>query len=226
VTELRAVVFDLDDTLFDHTGSATAAVRGWVGALGRTPTDDLLAQWFAIEQRHFDSWLAGAVSHQEQRRLRLRDFLPLLDLPVRGDDAALDTSYEVFLDWYQRSWRAFDDARPALEVARSNDLRVGVLTNGSTAQQNAKLAAIGLTDLVDVVRTSEDLGAGKPAPEAYLKTCAALAVEPAATLMIGDNPDLDVTAARAAGLAAVHLDRPADLRELLVNALRPANRGL
>lgn len=154
MTRPHAVVFDLDDTLFDHTGSAADAVAGWVTELGgATPSDELLERWFAIETTHFDAWLAGRVSHQEQRRLRLRDFLPLLDLPVPdGDadgDAALDASYEVFLDWYQRSWRAFADARPALEVARGDDLRVGVLTNGSTTQQNAKLAAIGLAGLVD-----------------------------------------------------------------------------
>ncbi|HZO67262.1 MAG TPA: hypothetical protein VFB74_19860, partial [Kribbellaceae bacterium] len=34
-----AVGFDLDDTLLDHTGSATAAVRGWVTELGGTPPD-------------------------------------------------------------------------------------------------------------------------------------------------------------------------------------------
>jgi len=34
-----AVGFDLDDTLLDHTGSATAAVRGWVTELGDTPPD-------------------------------------------------------------------------------------------------------------------------------------------------------------------------------------------
>ena len=87
MTRPHAVVFDLDDTLFDHTGSAADAVAGWVTKLGATPSDELLERWFAIETTHFDAWLAGRVSHQEQRRLRLRDFLPLLDLPVPDGDA-------------------------------------------------------------------------------------------------------------------------------------------
>jgi hypothetical protein len=42
--------------------------------------------------------------------------------------------------------------------------------------------------------------------------------------MVGDNLDLDVTAARAAGLSAVHLDRDAGhVRDLLATALRPKN---
>jgi putative hydrolase of the HAD superfamily len=208
---VKAVIFDLDDTLFDHTTSATTAVRDWVSDLGFTTTVDLIAQWFEIERRCFDAWLDGSLSHQGQRRQRLREFLPLIGHPVPAGDFELDSAYDVFLTWYGRHWAAFPDARPALEVARSNGWRIGVLTNGSTLQQNSKLATIGLAGLVDVVSTSQGLGVSKPAAEAYHLTCKALGSEPAETLMIGDNLELDVVGARAAGLTALHLDRAAGI---------------
>ncbi|WP_328990775.1 HAD family hydrolase [Kribbella sp. NBC_01245] len=203
---MKAVIFDLDDTLFDHTRSITLGVFQWLEELQVVATDNHIAEWFAIEKVNFNSWLAGEVSHQEQRRNRLRSFLPYLGLPVPED---LDSAYDVFLRCYEQQWAAFDDAEPALSFAKGNDLRIGVLTNGTTLQQNAKLAAIGLADHVEVVCTSESLGAGKPAPEAYLSTCTALGVAPADACMIGDNLELDVIAARRAGLSAVHLDRAA-----------------
>jgi len=208
---VKAVIFDLDDTLFDHTASATKAIHSWVTDLGGTPSDELIAQWFVIEQDNFNRWLAGEVTHQGQRRGRLRDFLPLIGRPVPATDEELDKVFEGFLHHYQDNWVAFPDARPALEVARSNNWRVGVLTNGSTTQQNGKLRVIGLAELVDVVCTSESLGVSKPAPEAYLLTCEALGVDPADALMIGDNLDLDVLAPRTAGLTAHHLDRTAGM---------------
>jgi putative hydrolase of the HAD superfamily len=206
---MKAVIFDLDNTLFDHTTSATNAVLAWVPELGGTPSDALVAEWFVIEDRNFNQWLSGVVTHQGQRRGRLRDFLPLIGHPVPALDEELDQIYTGFLRHYEASWAAYPDARPALEVARSNGWRIGVLTNGSTTQQNAKLSAIGLADLVDVVCTSESLGVSKPDPQAYLQTCTALGVEPADTMMIGDNLELDVLAARQAGLTAHHLDRAA-----------------
>ncbi|MFC6158849.1 HAD family hydrolase [Kribbella jiaozuonensis] len=204
---MKAVIFDLDDTLFDHTGSAQQAVRGWVTGLGIAPTDELIAQWFVIEDGVYPRYLAGELTHHEQRRERLRAFLPVLGLSVPVTDAELDQVFDGYLTQYKSSWTAFPDARPALEVARGNGLRIGVLTNGNPVQQNAKLAAIGLADLIDVVRTSEELGVSKPDPLTYLSTCEALGVEPGETLMIGDNLELDVLGARAAGLAARHLDR-------------------
>ena len=208
---MKAVIFDLDDTLFDHTTSATKAVHAWVSELGSTPSDELIARWFEIEHRSFEAWLAGEFTHQGQRRARLREFLPLIGRPVPGTDDEQDNAFDGYLTWYRRHWAAFDDARPALEVARSNGWRIGVLTNGSTPQQNSKLEQIGLADLVDVVCTSQSLGHSKPAVQAYHLTCEALGVEPAEALMIGDNLDLDVLGARAAGLAAEHLDRAAGI---------------
>ena len=204
---MKAVIFDLDNTLFDHTASASYAIRTWIPEFGGIPSDELVAQWFVIEERNFDRWLAGELTHQGQRRGRLHDFLPLIGHPVPPTDAELDDLFTGFLRHYQDSWTAFPDARPALEVARSNGWRIGVLTNGSTPQQNAKLRAIGLADLVDVVCCSDGLGVSKPSPEAYLRTCQALGTDPADTLMLGDNLELDVLGARAAGLSARHLDR-------------------
>ncbi|TCC59738.1 HAD family hydrolase [Kribbella pittospori] len=206
---MKAVIFDLDNTLFDHTRSATYAIRSWIPELGGTTTDELVAQWFVIEDRVYSQFMALEITHQEQRRGRLRDFLPLLDHPVPPADEELDELFTGYLHHYKSSWTAYPDARPALEVARSNGLRIGVLTNGSTKQQNAKIEAIGLADLIDVVCTTESLGISKPAPETYLRTCEALGVDPVETLMIGDNLELDVLAPRALGLTAHHLDRAA-----------------
>ncbi|WP_329003654.1 HAD family hydrolase [Kribbella sp. NBC_00709] len=204
---MKAIIFDLDNTLFDHTGCAVRGLRSWLTELGITPTDELIAEWFVIEEDQFNRFLSGELTHQGQRRGRLRTFLPVLGRPVPSTDAELDEVFTGYLQQYQANWIAYPDARPALEVARGNGWRIGVLTNGSTKQQNAKLAAIGLADLIDVVCTSESLGVSKPAPEAYLRTCEALGVEPADVLMIGDNLELDVLGAQAAGLAARHLDR-------------------
>jgi putative hydrolase of the HAD superfamily len=217
---VKAVIFDLDDTLFAHTASATAAIHAWVPQLGGTPTNELVAQWFVIERHTFDQWLAGALTKQDQRRGRLRAFLPLIGHPVPATDDELDEIFTGFLDRYRECWSAFPDARPALEVARSNGWRIGVLTNGTTSQQNAKLTAIGLAGLVDVVSTSEQLGVSKPAPQAYRLACEALGVDPADTMMIGDNLELDVEGARAAGLSAQHLDRATGIT--LAELVRPS----
>jgi putative hydrolase of the HAD superfamily len=200
------VIFDLDGTLMDHEASVTTALRAWLPSLGARPTDDLAAAWFAAEERHFPAWQAREISWQEQRRRRLRDFLPLIGHPV-GTEAELDAVFAGYAASYEAAWTRFDDVLPALHDLAVLGLPTAVLTNGTAAQQNAKVAAIGLSGTIGPVFTAEELGAAKPEARAFLSVCERLEVEPGAALHVGDRYNLDVVAARAAGLAAVHLDR-------------------
>jgi putative hydrolase of the HAD superfamily len=82
-----------------------------------------------------------------------------------------------------------------------------VLTHGSAGQQHAKLTTLDLADRSEFVITSEDLGVGKPDPIAFLTACDRLGLPAREVVHVGDAPNLDVTAARAAGLHAVLIDR-------------------
>lgn len=206
---LAAVVLDLDDTLFDHSTAALSGLRAWVRSLGRRSTPELEAAWMTAEQQHFRSWREGEISFDEQRRRRLRDVLPLLQLPI-GDDADLDALFaDGYLRAYQQAWTVFDDVEEALEVLHACGLRTAVLTNGTREQQNAKIEAIGLAGRLGPVFTAEELGVAKPRPQAFLRVCEQLEVAPEQTLYVGDDHEVDVLGARAAGLRAVHLDRTA-----------------
>lgn len=203
---IEAVVLDLDDTLFDHTGSTRRALDTWLPLLDVSVSAALATEWSKLEAHHFQAWQAGAVSFEEHRRRRLRDFFPLIGRYV-GTDAELDSVFAGYLRCYEESWRAFDDAESALNQLTAAGLILAVLTNGTTVQQQAKVDRIGLASHLAAVLTSEELGVAKPAPRAYLATCEHIGSNPSRTLHVGDRHDLDVVAARTAGLRALHLDR-------------------
>lgn len=206
MTQIRAVIFDLDGTLVDHVGSATKALEGWLPELGATLTEELRAAWFVAEEKHFPAWRAREITFAEQRRRRLRDFLPLIDSPV-GIDAELDDVFAGYLSHYEAAWTCFDDAQETLEEISRLPIKAAVLTNGTDEQQHAKLKKVGLAGRFSHVFTAESLGAAKPDLSTYLSVCEALNVEVHRALHVGDVYALDVTAPREAGLQAVYLDR-------------------
>ena len=73
VTQIRAVIFDLDGTLIDHVGSVTQALEAWLPEVGATPTEELTAAWFLAEEKHFPAWRSREITFAEQRRRRLHD---------------------------------------------------------------------------------------------------------------------------------------------------------
>lgn len=203
---IEAVIFDLDGTLFDHEGAARAGVAGWLKHLGVQPSETAITAWFDAEQRHMTAWHRGEIDWQGQRRARIREMLDWLSLQST-DDAATDASFAIYLKLYQAAWRAFEDARPALDALHDAELTVAVLTNGAEEQQRAKLATIGLADRAGLLFSSDAIGFAKPDPRAYHHVCERLMIVPSRVVHVGDRYDVDVLAARTAGLHAVHLDR-------------------
>lgn len=195
---LAAVVLDLDNTLFDHSASARAGVSAWLAGLGVEMSEPIAQAWFAAEERHHAEWTRGLADFAEHRRRRLREVLPLVGLPV-GDDAALDATFADYRACYRGAWRGFDDAPEAVAAIRARGLVVAVLTNGTQDQQVAKLEHLGGGPAVH--------RRGPGGGQAFTLVCQAIGVQAGRVLHVGDNYDLDVVAARGAGLAAVHLDR-------------------
>ncbi|GIF09975.1 HAD family hydrolase [Actinoplanes teichomyceticus] len=197
---LRGVLFDLDGTLGDHDGAVVAALTAWLPTVGMVADPATIARWNEIAETHLAAWRRREIDFREQRRRRLRDF------GFRYAPERLDEIHAGFLTEYRNAYRAFDDVPVALAAVAGAGLRVAVLTNGSAVQQRAKLARMGLADL-GPVWTPDDLGMAKPDPGAFRGALARWGLRPGEALSVGDRHDLDVRAARAAGLRAVHLDR-------------------
>lgn len=205
-------MFDLDGTLVDHDGALRQGLIGWLTSKELATEDQcaggLVALWDEVAERLFPAFRSGEITFQEQRRRRLREFLPHLDMRVdRLDDAALDLIFEDYLEHYESAWSAFDDVIPCL--ASLHGLRVAVLSNGDQAQQEDKLRRTGLDGRFEIIMTSSALGAAKPDPEAFRLACERLSADPATVTYVGDRLDVDAKAATAAGLRGVWLNRQA-----------------
>ena len=205
MTRLRAVIFDLDDTLVDQTSAARAASIEWGRTQGLVGSDEeLAARWSTIATPHYRRYQLREVTFAEQRRARVREFLPHLDLVAHK---AADEVFRGYLDLYEVGWTCFPDAVPALRRVREAGFLAAVLTNGEHAHQRLKLELVGLVDEVDAMFTSDQFPQGKPDPAPFLGACSALGVEPEEALMVGDSVIHDLQGGLGAGLDAVLLDR-------------------
>ena len=222
---IRAVGFDLDGTLFDHRGSASIAVDTFYRSLGVEPSEKARNLWFAAEEDAFELWRSGRISFQDQRRRRLRTVLPAVGLSTPRHADGLDRLFSQYLRAYRAAGRPFADSASILGELGRMGLSLGILTNGAKDQQMDKLQVSGLSDLVDVVLISEELGFQKPDQQAFQALTTQLAVAPSECLFIGDNFEHDIAGARAAGLDAVLINRyddtGLDLRTALWDRIRP-----
>ena len=220
--DYQAVGLDLDGTLCDHRGAAGAAADGFVTWLGAPKSRQNRVLWLEAEEEQFEQWRAGRTTFQEQRRRRLRSFLPAIQICVPSEDAQLDALFEQYLLRYRAAWRPFPDAVELLADLHRQQIPVGVLSNGNQAQQFDKLVSTGLDRYIGVVCTSELIGFAKPDPRAFQALANQLGVAHADLVFLGDNPDHDVAGARAVGIRAGLVERDGlhevNLFEALANA--------
>ncbi|MFH8348667.1 HAD family hydrolase [Streptomyces sp. NPDC018045] len=202
---IEAVLWDVDDTLFDYTGSDRAGALRHIeaeGLLGRyADAECALGRWRECMEVAFARFLAGEVGFLEHRRERARAFLGA----VLSDDEA-DAWFGRYVALYEAAWTLFPDSVQAL-----TDLaplaRQGVLSNSSVANQDRKLRTLGIRDHFEVVLCADEVGHAKPAAEAFRAACDALGLAPERVVHVGDKLDVDAIGARDAGLGAVWVDR-------------------
>lgn len=202
----RAVLFDLDGTLLDHTGAAADAITA---AFPGEDPGRLVRRWLELTEASVDRYLAGELTFAEQRRARIVPLARELGLGD-WDDARADAWLRGYLERYASAWRPFPDAPGPLAALAERGLRLGVITNGDARQQRAKIERIGLADRLTYLVTSGETGAAKPHPEIFRVACAGLALPARDVVYVGDRLDIDARGAASAGLAGVWLDRSAE----------------
>ncbi|MFF4323154.1 HAD family hydrolase [Streptomyces sp. NPDC001568] len=203
---IRAVLWDIDDTLFDYTGADTTGfarhlVEEGLGERHGSPAD-ALARWRRLTERHWARFAAGEVTFPGQRQDRVRDFLGEPALTAGQADAWFDR----YVRHYRAAWALFPDVLPVLDTL-AGAYRHGVLTNSSLANQDPKLRRLGLRERFEVLVCAAELGVSKPEAAAFLSACEALGLPPDEVAYVGDQPEIDARGARDAGLTAVWLDR-------------------
>ncbi|MER6344341.1 HAD family hydrolase [Streptomyces sp. NPDC001595] len=202
---IRAVVWDVDDTLFDYTSADREGMRAHLAAEGLLAgwdgPEQALVHWREVTDRQWARFAAGECSFEGQRRDRVRVFL---DRPLT--DAEADAWFERYLARYEAAWALFPDVVPVLDALAASH-RHAVLSNSSLFVQDRKLRVLGVHHRFETILCAAELGVSKPQAAAFLAACEALSLPPHQVAYVGDHPEIDGRGAADAGLLSVWIDR-------------------
>ena len=204
---ITVVLFDLDDTLFDHWASTRAALadlRRRFPALDSLPVALVETEHRRLLEALHLRVLAGALTVDEARVERFRQLLALAGRTADGSAAA--EAAAAYRAAYLAHWRPVEGALELLAAVHGR-LATGVVTNNVAAEQRQKIVACGLGPHLDAVVISEEAGVTKPDPRIFRQALDALGCDAAAAVMIGDAWETDIAGARAAGIRPVWFNR-------------------
>lgn len=191
MSDVRAIVFDLDDTLYPYEAfvkSGFRAVACQMAAEHGLPVRSVL--------RVLRQALADGARGREVQALCEHFNLP----------ATLIPSLVTTIREHAPSLRLPRESAEALRTLRGS-WRLGILTNGTPAIQRRKIAALGVADLVDAVLCATECGSsdGKPAAAVFHAALARLEATAERTVFVGDDLTADIHGARAVGMKTIHI---------------------
>lgn len=200
---MRAFLFDLDDTLFDHrhaTRVALAEIRAHLSALDVLTLDALEEQHGLVLEELHKRVLAGDMNVDAARVERFRRLVSMQGGTV--DERTLADAASVYRAAYVGARRAVTGAMEILQGLRPHG-RIAVVSNNVEAEQIAKVAVCGIDRHIDALVVSEAVGVTKPNPAIFDIALQRIGARADAAVMIGDSWTADIEGARAAGIRAI-----------------------
>jgi putative hydrolase of the HAD superfamily len=186
----KAILFDLDDTLYDLRSY-------WRGRLHQA-LGDVLARYPRFER---DELVRQAIAE----KVYIEKLPAFLRAQGVDDEALIDAARDVFgRDWFARL-ALYEDAVHTLEALRPR-FKLGLVTNGPSRTQRPKIEQFKLVDYLDLLVVSEEVGVAKPDPAIFQIAMERLDALPHETLFVGDSIEFDMRGALAAGLPFVWMN--------------------
>lgn len=197
---IKAVLFDLDDTLWPIVPvieRAEIELFDWLATHAPAVT-----RQFTIESMRTRRQQLMATDPVYQLDLRVLRRAGLIEAFVStGEDVTLvDRAMDVF-SRARNQVTPFDDVLPALASLRTR-VALGAVSNGV-----ADLEEIGIAHYFHASVAAHRIGRAKPDPMIFHTACDALGVTPQEAVYVGDDPLLDVQGAQQAGLHGVWINR-------------------
>jgi putative hydrolase of the HAD superfamily len=205
--ETKAVLFDLDDTLFDHRHSCRcglAAIQQKFEDLQEISLDELEQDYMGLLNELHPMVLQGVLSLEKARVERFYRLFSQI-----SENISLTTA-QVSAECYQQAYRAarrpVPGAIPLLRRLRPIP-KVAIISNNLIEEQREKLKCCGLVSFIDCLVVSEEVGAVKPEPAIFEEALNRLQCGAEEAVMVGDSWKEDILGAHGVGIRAVWLNR-------------------
>ncbi|MCR4317001.1 MAG: TIGR02253 family HAD-type hydrolase [Planctomycetes bacterium] len=202
---LRAIFFDIDDTLYSTTEFAKQARKASIAAMRKhgfkMPLDHAIRELNEV----ISEFGANYDMHYEKLLRRVPERFKSGVNPAILMAAAVMAYHAYKVE----ALKPFDDAKEVFPVLAKADLHLGVITHGLDIKQAEKLLRLGLYEYFEPhsIFISEQVGISKPNEKLYIHALSALGLHPEEAMYVGDHPANDIDPPNRIGIHTVRMRR-------------------
>lgn len=203
--EIKVILFDIDDTLFDRSKSQSKILKLIIKDLRDIFSGlsyNKIYNAFILSDRILNDHIEKGKFIKDARLERSKIFLELLDI----DKKYTEEISHLYLHYYYKSIIPIKYAKKVIKKL-SRVLKIGIVSNGFFDIQYYKLEAMGIKDFFDCIILSDEVGIRKPNPKIFLKAAEYLNINTCNCLYVGDSYEYDIIGSKKAGMKSCWLNR-------------------
>ncbi|SES34377.1 HAD family hydrolase [Psychrobacillus sp. OK032] len=189
---IQAVLFDLDGTLLDRDESVKKFIDSQYDRLsnylGHIPREKYMTRFIELDSR-------GYVWKDKVYQQLVEEY----------NIVNIDWEYllQDYISEFKHHCVPFPNLHSMLEELRSNNLVLGMITNGFGQFQMDNIVALGIEKYFDAILVSETEGIKKPDPAIFERALERLNITPGEAVFVGDHPENDVMASQYVGMKGI-----------------------
>ncbi len=194
----KAILFDLDETLFDFHRSEDYALRKTLSENGVSPTDEMIAHYSEINKSRWKLLEKGEITREQVLYSRFEIFFSDLGLPC--DPVKVQSTYESTLS---ESYFYLDGAEELL-TELSGKYRLFIVSNGTAKVQDGRIALSGIGKYFENIFISQRIGYNKPDAR-FFDRCFDIIGDLSREdcFIVGDSLTSDILGGKNAGITTV-----------------------
>lgn len=190
---IRAVIFDMDETLLDRQGS----LRRFAAAQHIRHKDALAELSVAAFVERFITLDNNGALWKDEVYRRILD-------ENRITAIAPQTLLDEYIADFCNHCQGFPGLAEMVADLTADGRRLGIITNGTFPFQLRNFRALGVAERFDAVLVSEQEGMRKPDPEIFYRALTRLGVTAEEAVFVGDNPEADIRGAQGVGMRTIY----------------------
>jgi len=194
----NAVIFDIDDTLYDYElchKAALKAVAIYINDSNFEKAYSLVTKQYKLE--------VGNIASSHNRFIYFKWIKEYLK-----SDFSVEKVNELYWKHYFSEMKPFEGVVETLDFLKNNGIKLAALTDFMAEMQYKKLNKLGLLEYFDVIVTSEEVGIEKPSMKSFQYCLKMLNETPDKVIMVGDNRDRDIEGAKNMGIYTLLFRKP------------------
>ncbi len=189
---MDAVLFDLDNTIYDHKQyflSALKEIAGYLAKKYKLPKAEIYEVSVSLWHKKTSAY-----------PFLFNDLLKVLKIK---DDKSLRSLVRMF-NRHKCVLKAYPGVKTVLKKLKKQGYILGIITDGNVKRQAGKIKKLGIKKFFKIIIYTKMI-AEKPSAKPFLAAAAKLKIDPRDAVFVGDNPAIDFKGAKDVGMKTVRV---------------------